>query len=256
MITSVTSRSTAAVDRTVAVGRQVDRVADRQRVPRPRDEPDLLAVQVDLLLHAPLRHRDHRDVRREQRQPGGAGLAGHRPAVRVAGHRAFGCSTITPPPPARDRGANDCPRRPCRASPGCGPCAHRGADREDVEDRVLGEEARRARAVDDHLGDQERIDVRDVVDDDDRAALLGQLLEVAVPRADEQRERGVEDQRSRSDQTRPELLAVPRSAQLLQSAPHPLRRASSCAVCQPPLMRCSSPAWTRCAPSPAVLVTA
>ena len=178
MIRSVASANVVGADRPVAQLVQLDRVTDQ--------EPQRLAGQqlreVDLpavhqLLGAPLPDRDHRTPG-PQGDPGGAGLAGHRPQVGVAGDRAL---RVDHHRLALVHGLDRGQQRVGRLG---GLALHRDltaraqdpADHRDAEQGRLGQEPRPAPGEGQELSERERVGVGDVVDHEDHAAGLRDLV--------------------------------------------------------------------------------
>ena len=176
------------------------RVADLHRDLGARHEVRPLGVGVEQLVGSPLPHRDHRAPRLEG-DPGGAGLADHRPQVGVAGQRALGIDhDALARLDRRDGGVEgtlgvlgepldrDLPGR-----------AQEEAERAVLEEARLGEVPRHPSVVVDDVRGGERVDVRDVVEDQDAATGRRDLLAVDPRTTGGGEQAGLEDGHRQAD---------------------------------------------------------
>ncbi len=183
--------------RPAGVRRQVDRRARHQLDPGAGQQVQApAAVGVQDPLRAPLRQRDDRGAG-QQREPRDAGLGPHRPLARVAGDGALrvdddalaglqGGHRVA----QRQRGVGRVPvHRDLLGT------AHDRADQRPLrEQRALGHEPRDAPgAVDDEVGQHDRVGVRDVVGSQDQAAGRRHVLGPAPHRPGERPAQRLED---------------------------------------------------------------
>ena len=209
---------------------QVDRVADLVGGGLAREQVRPLGVRRQQVLHPPLPDRDHRAPRCE-RDPGGAGLATHRPAVGVLRDRALG---IDPDAlPMLDRLDRSVERRDR-------PLAHPRhgdllgvlddvLDHRRAEQRVLGEVADQPPVVVEEQPEGHRVQVRDVVDHHHAATGGRDLLAVAPVAFGQRHQRRLED--ADDGRERPATLLAQLSG-LSHPASSWSRLASSRAYCQ------------------------
>ena len=204
------------VDLAAAVGGQVDGrpAADDDGLARQRAEA--LPVAVVDLAGAPVHHRQHRHVR-GQGEAGHAGAGVHRPLVGVA---ADGALRVDHDDLAVGQGPRAFPEAALgvgglavhRDLPGA---AQRLAEHGHAPEAVLGQEPRHPPGPVHDQAAEHRVEVREVVGDDQRAAARRDVLQPLEPRPAHQPARGVEEDRAERD-PEPTLLA-PHAASLSRS---------------------------------------
>ena len=182
-----------------------------------------LRVRRQDLLRPPLRHRDHRGAGL-QRDPGGTGLADHRPQLGVAGQRGLRVDGDALPRPHRGHRRRERLRRVGRLAVDrdlLGAAQH-PPDEEEPEEHLLAEEPRQPPVVVEEVREGQRVDVRDVVGDDHEAAVGRDVLGPAPVAAGQDRQQRPEDDDGEPVPEADRPVARPRVAH-----PVPLRPATS-----------------------------
>ena len=182
MIRSVAAVTTPVVEVLPTRSERSTGIADLHGDQLAREQVRLLRVRRQHLLRTPLPDRDHRGAGGE-RDPGGAGLADHRPQVRVAGDRALRVDHDALARPHRsDRGVVGTDGVLRRAVDGdLAGGAQEEAEQLVLEQPGLGQVARDPPVVPHDVRHDERVDLGDVVDDEQEPALGRDLLAVDPP---------------------------------------------------------------------------